>query len=112
MGWIETIDPYDVENLVKLLKKARKYTQRSDGGIAVIVARHPCLIRYPDVCMESPVKVEITDDCDGCLYCIDYFECPALYFREEYNCVEIDRNFCVDCGVCIHACPKGAIIPV
>lgn len=112
VGWIETIDPYDVENLVKLLKEARKYTQRSDGGIAVIIARHPCLIRYPDVCMESPVKVEITDDCDGCQYCIDYFECPALYFREEYNCVEIDRNFCVDCGVCIHACPKGAIIPV
>ena len=112
VGWIETIDPYDVENLVKLLKKARKYTQRSDGGIAVIVARHPCLIRYPDVCMESPVKVEITDDCDGCLYCVDYFECPALYLREEYNCVEIDRNLCVDCGVCIHACPKGAIIPV
>ena len=110
--WIKTIDPYDVENLIVLLKEARKYTQKRDGGIAVIVARHPCLIRYPDVCRENPVKVVITSDCDGCQYCLDYFECPALYLNEEEDRVEIDRNFCVDCGVCIHACPKGAIIPV
>ncbi len=110
--WIKTIDPYDVQNLIKLLKEARKYTQKSDGGIAVIVARHPCLIRYPDVCEENPVKVEITSDCDGCRYCVDYFECPALYLSEEKDRVEIDRNFCVDCGVCIHACPKGAIVPM
>jgi indolepyruvate ferredoxin oxidoreductase alpha subunit len=109
--WIKTIDPYDVENLIKLLKEARKYTQQRDGGLAVIVARHPCLIRYPDVCEENPVKVEITSDCDGCQYCLDYFECPALYLDEEKDRVEIDRNLCVDCGVCIHACPKGAIIP-
>jgi indolepyruvate ferredoxin oxidoreductase alpha subunit len=109
--WIKTIDPYDVENLIKLLKEARKYTQQRDGGLAVIVARHPCLIRYPDVCEENPVKVEITSDCDGCQYCLDYFECPALYLNEEKDRVEIDRNLCVDCGVCIHACPKGAIIP-
>ena len=110
--WIETIDPYDVQNLIKLLKEARHYTQRSDGGIAVIIARHPCLIRYPDVWKEHPVKVEITGDCDGCRYCVDYFECPALYLSDEKDRVEIDRNLCVDCGVCIHACPKGAIIPV
>ena len=110
--WIKTIDPYDVEGLVKLLKDARKYTQMSDGGIAVIIARHACLIRYPDVLHENPVKVEITSDCDGCQYCIDYFECPALRMSDEKGRVEIDRNFCVDCGVCIHACPKGAIIPV
>jgi len=110
--WIKTIDPYDVENLVKLLKEARKYTQKRDGGIAVIVARHPCLIRYPDVSRENPVKVEISSACDGCQYCLDYFECPALYLNEEKDRVEIDRNLCVDCGVCIHACPKGAILPV
>lgn len=110
--WTKTIDPYDVENLIKLLKEARKYTQDRIGGIAVIVARHPCLIRYPEVGRENPVQVEITSDCDGCQYCLDYFECPALYLNEEKDRVEIDRNICVDCGVCIHACPKGAIQPV
>jgi len=110
--WIKTIDPYDVKNLIKLLKEARKYSQRSNRGIAVIIARHPCLIRYPEICKENPVKVEITDDCDGCKYCLDFFECPALYLNEERNLIEIDRKFCVDCGVCIDACPKAAIIPI
>jgi len=110
--WIKTIDPYDVKNLIKLLKKAREYTQKSDGGIAVIIAKHPCIISYPEVLKDNPVKVEITEDCNGCMYCIDFFECPALLLNEEENRVEIDRMFCVDCGVCLNACPRGAIIPV
>lgn len=110
--WIKTIDPYDVKNLIMLLKEAKKYTQRSNGGIAVIIARHPCLIRYPEVIKENPVKVDITADCNGCRYCIDFFECPALHLNEGKNQVEIDRKFCVDCGVCINACPRGAIIQI
>ena len=110
--WIKTIDPYDVEGLISLLKRARKYSQKPKGGIAVIIARHPCLIRYPEACIVSPVKVKITGDCNGCMYCIDYFECPALLMNEETNLVEIDRNLCTDCGICIYACARGAIIPV
>jgi indolepyruvate ferredoxin oxidoreductase alpha subunit len=109
--WIKTTDPYHVENLVKLLKEAKKYSQSEQGGIAVIIARHPCLICFPEAYEENPVRVEITDDCNACNYCLDFFECPALYLNEEKNLVEIDRNLCVDCGVCLHACPKGAIIP-
>jgi len=110
--WIKTIDPYEVKNLIKLLKEARKYTQKAEGGIAVIIARHPCLIRYPEELKENRVKVKITDDCDGCNYCLDFFECPALVLNEEENLVEIDRKYCIDCGVCVDACPKGAIIPI
>lgn len=110
--WVKTIDPYDVEGLIQLLKRARAYTQRKNGGIAAIIAKHPCLIRYSEMHMKSPVKVEITDDCNGCKYCIDYFECPALLMNEKETLVEIDREFCIDCGVCIHACPRGAIVPI
>lgn len=111
IDWIKTIDPYDVKGLISLLKRARKYSQKPDGGIAVIIAKHPCIIPYPDACIENPVKVEITDDCNGCMYCIDYFECPALQMNEETNRVEIDRNLCTDCSICIYACARGAIIP-
>jgi len=110
--WIRTIDPYDVDALIALLKEARVYTQSSDGGVAAIIARHPCLICYPEARREVTVKVEITDDCNGCNYCIDYFECPALRLNEEQDIVEIDRKFCVDCGVCINVCPRGAIVPI
>ena len=110
VDWIETIDPYRVKEMVDLLKEARKYTQEEDGGIAAIIARHPCLIHCPDSHMDGSVEVEITDDCDSCGYCLDYFECPALYLDTEKERVEINRNLCVDCGVCINACPKGAIV--
>jgi indolepyruvate ferredoxin oxidoreductase alpha subunit len=109
--WIRTIDPYEVNNLIKLLKEARKYTQKSDGGISVIIARHPCLIQYPDVCQEHLVEVDINEDCNGCMYCIDFFECPALRPNEKEDGVEIDRMLCIDCGVCVDVCPRGAILP-
>lgn len=108
--WIRSIDPYRVKDMVELIKKAKKFTQEPSGGIAVIIARHPCLIHYPDSHMDSPVEVEITEDCNSCGYCLDYFECPALYLDAETDRVEIDRQLCVDCGVCISACARGAIV--
>ncbi len=110
LDWIKTVDPYEVNTLVEVLKKAGEYVKSADGGIAVIIARHPCLICYPQAGVVNPVRVEISDDCNGCRYCLDYFECPALYLDEERNRVEIDRSLCVDCGVCINACPKGVIV--
>ena len=110
--WMRTIDPYQVKDLIRFLKEARRFNQRKDGGIAVIIARHPCLIQYPDKIRQHPVKVKITDECNGCNYCVDFFECPALRLKEKENRVEIDRGLCVDCGVCVYACPRGAIIPI
>ena len=109
--WMKTIDPYDIKIFIGLLMEAREYTQKEDGGIAVIIARHPCLIRYPDRCQENPVKVAITEECNGCMYCVDFFECPALKPDREANLVRIDRALCTDCGVCVHVCPRGAIVP-
>ena len=110
--WMRTIDPYEVKDLIGLLKEARKFNQGKDGGIAVIIARHPCLIRYPETLERHPVRVKVTEDCNGCSYCIDFFECPALQLNEEEDRVEIDRSLCVDCGVCVYACPRGAIVPM
>ncbi len=111
VNWIKTIDPYEMKNLMSLLKEAREYTQKKERGIAVIIARHPCLIRYPHACQEKPAKVAITEECNGCMYCIDFFECPALRINEREKIVEIDRVLCADCGVCIAVCPREAIVP-
>jgi indolepyruvate ferredoxin oxidoreductase alpha subunit len=110
--WIRTIDPYEVKKLIKLLKQAREHTKKKDGGMAVIIARHPCLIRYPEVWQENRVEVMITSACNGCMYCVDFFECPALRPHEKEKVVEIDRILCIDCGVCVNVCPRKAIVPV
>jgi indolepyruvate ferredoxin oxidoreductase alpha subunit len=53
--------------------------------------------------------VRMTDTCDGCGYCIQHFECPALALNEAKNRVRIDPLVCSGCGVCVSVCPKGSI---
>ena len=37
------------------------------------------------------------------------FECPALFHDQELGRTAINREICVDCGLCVQICPKGAI---
>jgi indolepyruvate ferredoxin oxidoreductase alpha subunit len=110
VDFIEVVDPYDIKKTTSLLKKAVKYVKDPKGGIAVIIARHPCVIAYPDEAIPQKKKVTITEDCVECNFCLDRFECPALYHDQELGRVNINKEICVDCGVCIQVCPKGAII--
>ena len=55
------------------------------------------------------MEVEVTDACDGCGYCIQHFECPALVFDKGTERVRIDGMICSECGVCISVCPKKSI---
>jgi len=112
VDFIEVVDPYDIKKTTSLLKKAVKYVKDPEGGIAVIIARHPCVIAYPDEAIPQKIKVTITDDCVECNFCLDRFECPALYHDQELGRVNINREICVDCGVCLQICPKGAIVEV
>lgn len=110
VDFIEAADPYDIKKMTSVIKKAADYVNKPEGGIAVIIARHPCVIAYPDVAIPQKKKVAITDDCTECNFCLDRFECPALYHDQELGRVNINLEICVDCGVCIQICPKGAIV--
>ena len=112
VDFIEVVDPYDINKMTSVIKKASDFVNEPEGGIAVIIARHPCVIAYPDMAIPQKKKVAITDDCVECNLCLDRFECPALYHDEELGRVNINREICVDCGVCIQVCPKEAIVEV
>lgn len=109
--FIEVHDPYDVDGMVKILKRAGEHIKSADGGIAVVVARHPCPLYTPGHREQYVFPVEISHDCNGCQYCTKFFECPALIYDSEKNKVFIDYRICTDCGVCISACPTDCIIP-
>ena len=104
-------NPYQVNDFIALMKDAVKYSRES--GPAVVISRYPCVIdlaRKGEASGRMPV--EITEDCDGCGYCIKHFECPALIFHdvdENEKYVSIDPLLCSDCGVCLSVCPKGSI---
>ena len=110
VDFIEVVDPYDIKAMTMLLKKSSKYVNDPSGGIAVIIARHPCVIAYPKEAITERKKVTVTDDCTECNFCLERFECAALYHDEELGHTNINQSLCAQCGVCLQVCPKGAIV--
>ena len=109
--FVRIADPYDHEPFGALLKEAQTFTQSPEGGVAVIIADRPCVLYDRTPIAENPLPVVITEQCDGCRYCVEAFECPALVLRADKSRVDIDYRICVDCGQCIDACYKGFIVP-
>jgi indolepyruvate ferredoxin oxidoreductase alpha subunit len=110
VDFIEVVDPYDIKEMIALLKRANDHVQRPDGGIAVVIARHPCLIAYRDRSLSERTSVSVTEECDDCGLCTERFECPALYRDEALGRTAVDQTLCAQCGVCLQVCPKGAIV--
>jgi indolepyruvate ferredoxin oxidoreductase alpha subunit len=107
--FVKVIDPYDATGMVNLLKDAEQFTRAAQGGIAVIIARHPCLMNRDKFRPSEKQFVWIAEECTGCQYCIKNFECPALVFDSVTKKVSIDSALCTGCAVCIHVCPVNAI---
>lgn len=108
--FLERGDPYEQDSFRGLLERAEAFTRAPDGGIAVVIAARPCVLNDRTPLDNHPVRVEVTDECDGCRYCLVAFECPALGMNVTTNKVEINRQMCVDCGQCIEGCYKGFIV--
>jgi len=110
VDFVEVVDPYDIKAMTNVVKKAAQYVAEPEGGIAVIIARHPCVIAYRSEAIPEPKRITITEDCVECNLCIEKFECPALYRDEELGRTAVNPVLCTGCGVCIEVCPKGAIV--
>ncbi|GIL15799.1 MAG: indolepyruvate oxidoreductase subunit IorA [Chloroflexota bacterium] len=108
--FLRTADPYELDAFQHILKQADEFTRAPDGGIAVIIAQRPCVLNDRSPIDAQPIRVEVTDECDGCKYCLVAFECPALVMNVKTNKVEINYQTCVDCGQCIDSCYKGFIV--
>jgi len=112
VDFIEVLDPYDIKKMMEVLKNAAEYINEPQGGIAVVIARHPCLIAYKAEAIPEKKKVTITEECAECNFCMDRFECPAIYHDQELGRTSINKQVCTNCGVCIQICPKKAIVEV
>lgn len=107
--YLKIVNPYHVEDMIQEIKNAVKYTQSDAGGVAVLIARFPCVLLDSQILKKNPLHVEVTEDCNGCMLCVERFECPAILKDETGEKVVIDRKVCVDCGVCVISCYRGAL---
>ena len=105
----EVYDPYRLPEFTAALKDALAYCR--DKGPAVVIARHPCVIDLARMgALTREVEVQVEDSCDGCGFCLQQFECPALVMDPQSEQVEIDPLVCTGCGVCLKVCPNDAIV--
>jgi NADPH-dependent glutamate synthase beta subunit-like oxidoreductase len=57
--YLRVLNPYHMKEFVRETRRARRYTQQPDGGVAVIIARYPCITHQKDQLKINPVKVGV-----------------------------------------------------
>jgi len=107
--FLRECDPYDLKAFASHLKDADQYCRSEAGGVAVLIARHPCLLDKDASKTQPAYEMCVTEDCTGCRHCLDDFECPGLALNEATDQVVIDGERCSGCGFCVHVCPAGSI---
>jgi len=106
---LEVCDPYDLKGMVQALKRAWERARGDGGGVAVVIARHPCVLHRGKRTKARMAPPLITEKCKACRHCIQAFECPALGWDEAAGRAFVVESLCVGCGVCVLVCPRGAI---
>jgi indolepyruvate ferredoxin oxidoreductase alpha subunit len=104
---VHKVNPYDLKGTRKALVKAAE-----EDGVSLVVASAPCLLmasRAGEQLFEKRSVAVDTVKCTGCMVCISEFGCPALVYDAAEEKVHVDGLSCVQCGLCVEVCAKGAI---
>jgi indolepyruvate ferredoxin oxidoreductase, alpha subunit len=101
--------PTNLEGIHRATVRAAVKYSRQKRGPAVVIARHPCLLDRRQTMPAAPNKARASEHCDGCGFCVQEFECPALALDEAAGTVRVDRALCSGCGVCVQVCAKGGL---
>ncbi|RLI03249.1 indolepyruvate ferredoxin oxidoreductase subunit alpha [Candidatus Bathyarchaeota archaeon] len=105
---LQVVSPYNVDETTAAIVSAMQHE-----GPAVVVSRQVCPVqdhrirRKKGEQIEFPTYTVNTDQCTGCLYCVNNIGCPALDVTDGK--VSINPAHCIGCGVCAQICPTRAI---
>ncbi len=132
--YIRVVNPYDIRGMIKETQRAYQYTQQREGGMAVLIARYPCIIHQKEQLKVNPIRVEIRhippagkglsgvksgemdkaplpvyqeDACSQCDTCL--IQCPEGAISKTEGGYVIDEIKCTGCRVCVEECPTSAL---
>lgn len=95
---VATVDPYDVENMEKVIKE-----EMAREATSLIIARRPCILVER---LDEPPYIIDKEKCKDCGACIN-IGCPAIARIDGLP--QIDEPVCVGCALCFKACKFDAI---
>lgn len=93
------IDPFDVDNTIKVLREETKTEEPS-----LIIVQRPCAL-LKSVHYEGCTGVDY-EKCRRCMQCMK-IGCPAI--SDKDGKITIDETICVGCGLCNRVCKFGAM---
>ena len=105
---ILSCDTYNQSKLTDLVK-----TSLQINGISVVIARHPCMLKFTRHQRKKSgfVQQHITIDpatCNKTHDCVAQFGCPS-FIRNPDESVGINLDLCIGDGSCRPSCPEQAI---
>ena len=107
---IRAVDPYLMPEAIQALREAYAFTQQADGGPAVVIMQHACVLNDPAAGIARKVPIEwVEEKCTRCKICVRNFNCPALVDEGKAG-IRVDYRICAECGQCVNVCPSGALI--
>jgi hypothetical protein len=57
--YTRVVNPYDIRGMIREVEKAYKYTREREGGMAVLIARYPCVTQSKEHLKIKPTKIDI-----------------------------------------------------
>ena len=105
---LTVVDPYNVDETINALLNAF-----NSNSTSVVISRQPCPVQEARIHRkngEDTAKRRFlvdSDQCIGCLKCVNELGCPALDVKGGK--IMINDSHCIGCGVCSIVCPMGAI---
>ncbi len=123
--WIENVDPYDLQDSMRVLRKAYKH----DEGLRIIISRGECQLekdRRERVVFKKNIKegkrtvhTKLGVDpevCTGDHSCMRHNGCPSLTLKESPSLLRDDpiahiESSCVGCGLCGEIAHAAVLCP-
>lgn len=85
------------------------------GQALGVAARAATILSKKQIELEPTISHVVTENCDGCAYCVDPCPFKAITLIEYEAAggikkrVEVNDSICKGCGTCMATCPKKAI---
>ncbi len=101
-------DTYQQAHLTEQVK-----TAMAVDGLSVVIAKHPCMLKFTRAQMKKPGfvsrHVKIDDAlCSRAHVCVETFGCPS-FVRHADGSVDVNHDLCIGDGSCRQVCPEKAI---